>query len=500
MMMGSALGVNAQGLLQPYLSSITAGELSEHVHILASERMEGRYTGSEGQQLAAEYISREFAKDGLINPYSSPQPAYQQAFALDKCYWKETSVSIAGMELDPAEDFTFLGQPGDHSGTYEVVFAGLGLDDSAWSDYEGLEVSGKVVMVFSGEPKSKIGKYLLSGSDRPSRKSGYTSKAETALRMGAKGMVLVSTDQSAFKKAVREAGAHREDPFIIYPGEEEEFFVLYLGLEQAASLAGMKGSALKRAGLKLLNGAKPIEQPSVGKLIISSGKECYPMNTGNVVGYVEGSDKKQEAVVIIAHYDHHGRKEGKIYPGADDNASGTAAVMELAEAFALAAQAGLKPDRSVVFVAATAEEIGLFGSRYYAEHPFISIDSTYACLNIDMIGRVGTRYKDEENYIGGWTYLSPELMDVIGENFEKTSPQLAFRMNFRLQNTGGSDHYYFAKEGVPSAFFFTGIHKDYHSPGDTPDKLLYGRMEMIVRAIFSAAWDLANSEKSLTEN
>jgi Zn-dependent M28 family amino/carboxypeptidase len=234
-----------------------------------------------------------------------------------------------------------------------------------------------------------------------------------------------------------------------------------------------------------------------GNITINASSECYPMHTENVIGIVEGTDKKDEAVVVVAHYDHVGKQEGKLYPGADDNASGTAAVMEVAEAFAQSALAGQRPRRTVIFLAVSAEEIGLFGSKYYSENPVIPLDRTFACINIDMIGRVGSKYKGEPMYVGGSAYVSQDIFTIAQQYNSLMAPGLKDIMEFSPQVRGGSDHYYFAEAGIPSLFYFTGIHKDYHSPADTPDKVLYERMEMIVKAIFGTAWHLANAEEGL---
>jgi Zn-dependent M28 family amino/carboxypeptidase len=210
---------------------------------------------------------------------------------------------------------------------------------------------------------------------------------------------------------------------------------------------------------------------------------------------VEGSDLSAGAVVVIAHYDHLGRSGDEIFHGADDNATGTAAVMEIAQAFGLAAEQGYRPRRTLIFIAASAEELGLYGSRYYTEHPLVPLDSTVACLNIDMIGRGSRKFSLTDDYIGGYVFLSKELLEVSEAGCKLTAPALADKIEYRKAIRGGSDHYHFATHGVPSIFYHTGLHSDYHKPSDTPDKILYDRMELIVRAIFATAWELANREE-----
>lgn len=476
-----------------YMQTITSAELSEHVHTLASPGLEGRYTGSEGQRLAAEYIRKDFIAAGLENPYPGEPQAYLQPFALDKCYWHEQTINIGNIGLQPLEDFVMLSEPIEAEGGFEVVFLGYGIDDPAYSDYAGQDVQGKLVMALPGEPRNRQGFYLVSGNKEPSRKRSYYSKMETAKEKGAAGLILISPAESDFHKLAKEHETYLTEPEISYPGNEtDSFFVLVANDWTAERIIPSGSVVMKEAREYIRREGKPYPERPKGSLVIVMRKECYPLNTENVVAIVPGTGRGEKALVIVAHYDHFGIKDGKLYPGADDNASGTAAVMELAEAFAAAARDGIRPLRTIVFLAVTAEEIGLYGSRYYSENPVVPADSTYACLNIDMIGRTATRSKDDPMYIGGWTYISRELFEIVERTTRTAAPGLAFRMTYRERAFGGSDHYYFARSGIPSVFYFTGIHNDYHAPGDTPEKLLYGRMEMTVRAIFATAWELAN--------
>ena len=223
----------------------------------------------------------------------------------------------------------------------------------------------------------------------------------------------------------------------------------------------------------------------------------------NVLAYIEGSEKPNEILVISAHLDHVGVHDGKIYNGADDDGSGTVALLEIAEAFKKAKDAGVGPKRSILFLHVTGEEKGLYGSRFYAENPVFPLENTIANINIDMIGRVDPEHKDNENYIYviGADRLSTELNEEVTraksmvENFaydykynDRNDPQ---RIYYR------SDHYNFAKNGIPSVFFFSGIHEDYHQPTDTPDKINYPLMTKRTKLIFHAAWNLVNRDQRI---
>lgn len=223
----------------------------------------------------------------------------------------------------------------------------------------------------------------------------------------------------------------------------------------------------------------------------------------NIWAFVEGSEKPEEVLVISAHYDHIGMENGKIYNGADDNASGTAAVIEMARVFAKATQEGHRPKRSILFLLVTAEEIGLLGSDYYTQNPLYPLQNTIANINIDMVGRIDYEHADENYiYVIGSDRLSTELHDITEKTNEKyTHLTLDYKYNERdepMQVYYRSDHYNFAKYGIPSVFFFNGLHDDYHKETDTTEKINFEALLKRTRLIFALAWELANRDKRIT--
>lgn len=225
------------------------------------------------------------------------------------------------------------------------------------------------------------------------------------------------------------------------------------------------------------------------------------IQTENIIGMVEGTDKASEAIVISAHYDHIGIKGETVYNGADDDGSGTVAVMELAQAFSEAKKAGFGPRRSIIFMGMTGEEKGLLGSEYYSNHPVFPMEKTVTNLNIDMIGRLDEEHPEDENYVYliGTNMLSQDLHD-ISENANKTynNINLDYRYN-SLEDPNKfyyrSDHYNFAKKGVPVIFYFNGVHEDYHKSTDTIEKILFNKIENITQLVFYTAWDIANRDE-----
>jgi len=243
-------------------------------------------------------------------------------------------------------------------------------------------------------------------------------------------------------------------------------------------------------------------------LKFNSKKETITLQASNILGVIEGTDKKDEWVVISAHYDHVGIIGGKIHPGADDDGSGTVGLLELADAFTKAKAAGKGPRRNILFLAVSGEEKGLWGSEYYSNHPVYPLEKTSLDINIDMIGRKDDKLNsvDSNNhvYLIGDDKLSSELtnyVDSINNLYIKlitdrkyNDPKDPNRLYFR------SDHYNFARKGVPIIFFFDGIHKDYHKPTDTPDKINYDLYEKRTRLVFYLAWEAANRNGMFVRN
>lgn len=218
----------------------------------------------------------------------------------------------------------------------------------------------------------------------------------------------------------------------------------------------------------------------------------------NVLGYLPGSVSPEEVVIVSAHYDHIGKRGDYIFNGADDNGSGTSTLLEIAEAFILAKKEGYEPRRSILFLWVTGEEKGLLGSQYYTENPVFDLDNTIADVNIDMVGRIDNRYVNNPDYIYviGSDRISPEL-HKINEAMNQKYSHLILDYKYNDEKDPNrfyyrSDHYNFAKNGIPSVFFFNGVHADYHKDTDTVDKIHFGKMEKIGRLIFQTVWELAN--------
>jgi hypothetical protein len=286
---------------------------------------------------------------------------------------------------------------------------------------------------------------------------------------------------------------------------------IFAGDAMEGRMTGQKGQKLAAEYLRnfyLDEGiASPIEEKNYYQPIPASyfGRMKDPQGSENVVAFIKGSEKPNEVIVLSAHYDHVGiDKDGNVYNGADDDGSGTVAMLEIAEAFQKAVKDGNGPKRSILFLHVTGEEIGLYGSKYYTENPLFPLENTVCNLNTDMIGRIDPDKADNPNYVYliGSDKLSQELHDV-SESVNKTYINLELDYKFNDENDPNrfyyrSDHYNFAKNNIPVIFYFNGTHADYHKISDTPDKIEYDLMAKRAQLIFQTAWEIANREGRIT--
>jgi Zn-dependent M28 family amino/carboxypeptidase len=488
-----------------YAATITTSDLKKHLTIIASDEMEGRETGTEGQRKAASYIESQFKLLGLkaapqLNGYQQLYPLYQDS--LISC-----ELIVDGKTAEFGKDYysqATLSETGKFKGR-QIVFAGYGIDDSTYSDYIGLDVKGKVVVFFLGEPK-KDGKYIISGTSRGSAWTfpGTSKKLAVAAKNGAIGAFIINPSQATFMPRTIESNKKSN---VYYPRNTEGKMInhVILSHEFAASITNNFDTLLKIA-----KASQPIDKEwAFEKKVKASfdyNKNRTVINASNVLGIIEGTDKKDEFVFLTGHYDHLGKHDGKIYYGADDDGSGTCAVIEMAEAFAQAKAAGVGPRRTVVFMTVSGEEKGLWGSEYYGDHPVFPLDKTSVDLNTDMVGRIDTERKTDDTlnyvYVIGHDKLSSELPG-INEAANKKYTNLVFDYKYddpKDQNRiyFRSDHYNFAKKGVPILFFYDGMLKsDYHKPTDTIDKIYWDLYEKRVRMIFYTAWEIANRDEML---
>lgn len=490
-----------------YAVHITANGLNKHLSIIAGAEMQGRETGTEGQRKAAAYIEEQFKSMGLKSV--DALKGYQQFYPLYQDSLKYASLTVAGNAAEYGKDF-IVQLNNNESGKFKgnkVIFAGYGIDDPKYNDYEGLDVKGKIVVIFLGEPK-KDGKYFLSGTTRGSAWTfpGIPKKLEAAASKGATGVLFINPNQETFNER---AVANGKKTGVYFPRKNAAGKTLnsaQLSHPFAKIIVGSNFDTLlkivKSAGIPEIQWKKE----SRIKIGYKFEKHRSTINASNVVGIIEGTDKKDEYVFVTAHYDHLGMRDGKIYYGADDDGSGTVAVIQMAEAFQKAANEGNRPRRTMVFMTVSGEEKGLWGSEYYSDNPFYPLEKTTVNLNIDMIGRIDTERTTADSlnyvYVIGHDKLSSDL-PVINEGANNKYTNLVLDYKFDdpkdvNQIFFRSDHYNFAKKGVPILFFYDGMLKsDYHKPTDTVDKIYWSLFEKRARMIFHTAWEMANRNDML---
>ncbi|WP_086594515.1 M28 family peptidase [Hymenobacter crusticola] len=478
---------SAADLATAYASSITQEDLRKHLSIIASDEYEGRETGEKGQKMAAEYIAKQFKDLGLVGPVQGSDNPYVQHFTMVRSTWgNDATLAIGKQTYKWTTDFLGYGRtPFATETTVQPVFVGYGLE----ADYAGKELKGKDVIMLISEPGM----------------NEYRSKIATASSKGVRSIFLVNfTPGASFTATTAPIAAYVSRPTIMFKDAPQQS-----GGRAAAFIVtpavGYKMLGTNEAGItKYLAAAKSGSQPAASfkpaSFRIKTPQNQQEFVTENVMGLLEGTDKKDEYLVCSAHYDHVGVIKGEVYNGADDDGSGTVSVLEMAEAFAKAKKEGHGPRRSILFLTVTGEEKGLLGSEYYTDHPVLPLAQTIADLNTDMVGRTDKDHEGKGDYVYviGSDKLSSELHTIVqNENKQHTNIDLDFRFNDPQDPNRfyyRSDHYNFAKHKIPVAFFFNGVHADYHGAGDEVSKIEFPQMEKRVHLIFYTAWDLANRD------
>jgi Zn-dependent M28 family amino/carboxypeptidase len=487
---------------------ITQAKLRRDLGVLASDEYEGRETGTKGQKMAAAYITQQFKADSLVAPVTANTAnPYLQTFDLERSTWqKGGTLTVGGKAYEWLKDFYAFGRsPFQQATAVQPVFVGYGIEQGTYSDYTGRDVQGKDVVVLLGEPRTAEGKSVLSDDGSATKWSvDFRAKAALAAQKGARSVFFITSEPAlAFEKmearlaprvmqpiiAAAEQGGGRAPSFFVSPAVGLKL----LGTSDAAlrSYAAATAAAKQPTATKF----KPV------KFTISAPQERSAVGTENVLGFLPGTDKKDEILVVSAHYDHLGIIGGKVYNGADDDGSGTTGMLAIAEAFTKAAHAGHAPRRSILFLANTGEEKGLLGSEYYANHPVFPLANTITDLNIDMIGRTDVAHEGKPDYVYviGSDKLSSQLHTVLeAANQKYTKIDLDYRFNDPNDPNRfyyRSDHYNFAVHKVPVAFFFNGVHADYHEESDEISKIEFGKMEARARLVFYTAWELANRDE-----
>jgi hypothetical protein len=505
------------------LSSIREESMQATLRFLASGELEGRETTYRGQKVAALYIASFFQQLSL-KPVGDGGSYYQRYNVVVSRPGKDVSISMrqrSGESKTFDELFSqFLFYPrGVRSQviTAPLAFVGYGIvspdTEYNYNDYADIDVNGKIVLMMGFEPQEKDSTSRFEGRKptRFSTRQGSQLKARLAKERGAVA-VLMMTEVADHPKLAVQGRFFREflaKGLMTLPdssGEESQPIPTFsVTREVANDLLAPCGKRIEEIHARIDETLEPVSFDVPGtEITLNVDVQTSILQAENVLGLLEGSDPtlKDQVVVFTAHYDHLGiGTDGLIYHGADDDGSGTTAVLEIAKAFCRNPH---KPRRSILFLTLSGEEKGLLGSMYYTNNPIIPLANTVADLNADMIGRVDPTYENSPDsaryvYVIGADKLSSDLLSTIEEANRET---VNFKLDFRYDDPKDpnqfyrrSDHYNFARKGIPIAFFFSGTHVDYHRPTDTVDKINFQKMAETVRLIYLTGWKLANADR-----
>lgn len=491
----------------PFAETITKEDMKELLTVLAADDMEGRETGTPGNAKAAQFIAKQLEKIGV--PKVEKLNSYFQDIAFTAQTWEDISMTVGDKTYRNLWDyyaFPNLNSDRNPQNIGEVVFLGYGIDDPNYSDYKGRSVKGKTILIYDGEPQKEGISRITKSSDVSEWTTDRKKKLRTAYAKGVSTVLIIDGNLTQNLGELR--GQLLDGRMKMGAGEKtNELYAnsIYISTEIAKNIIGGQEKKFTKFRKKIERKGKSKALKLPTKLALKQDKKINQLLGSNIIGFIEGTDPvlKNEIVVVSAHYDHIGKRGNDVYNGADDNGSGSTTVLEIAEAFKKAKDQGVGPRRSVMTLWVTGEEKGLLGSEYYSEFPVFPLENTVVDVNVDMVGRVHSKYEDNPNYIYviGADRLSTEL-HKINEAANTKYSNLVLDYTYNDENDPNrfyyrSDHYNFAKNGIPAIFYFNGTHKDYHMISDTVDKINFDKMENIGRLIFHTAWELANRDKRI---
>lgn len=500
--------------------SIDVRDLKADLTFLSSKPLAGRLSLQPGSDVAIEWIAAEYAKAGLktagIASYVQKVPLIE--FFPDR---EASSLTIAtkGSRSEVKAPEAIITFPNDLDLEGDVVFAGYGITapELNYDDYRGIDVRGKIVLVFDHEPQENDPASIFNGTGN----TRYATSRVKLLNAQAHGAIAVlqvaepnrkhPSNQERQARIPGSAARARRMPSQVIEGDEIRIPLVIVSDKVAANLIAAAGKQATEVQSAIDATLKPASMalPDVRVALSNRNRERRRGESANLIGIVEGSDPqlKNEVVVISGHYDHDGQWPEGYFPGADDNGSGTVGVVALARAFA---NSPAKPKRSVLFAIFAAEERGLLGSYYYVQNPLVPLAKTRAVINFDMIGRDEAPSEqtkglieiepDTTNQINlvGLKY-SPDYKSAV----ERANGQAGLKLSYKWDDEAAlnvyfrSDQFPFALKDIPAMWWFTGFHPDYHQMTDTVDKINFEKMAKILRLAYLTGWDFADSRQPL---
>jgi len=511
------------------LETISTHDLKMHMKFLASDELEGRNTGDPGLLIAARYLAVQAEQLGLQE--ADPETGYFQYYTIvEKSNDLENSritISSPGEETQVNKDpfYMMTSQEGDLITLEgEVVFAGYGINDEEnnYNDLEGLDITDKIVLIMNGAPKNEDGSEYLFGEEKYTGMRAMQYKMQGLFEQQPKAVMMVQDPKSGYS-SIEEASpgvANFLGKSRSLEGENSsrrrmggDASIVFVNVSVADQLLASSGNNLKDLQLEIDSRLTPnsFALDSVN-LKVELKKEVKDVVISNVFGLIEGSDPKlkDEVVIYVAHYDHVGTDgKGGVFNGADDNASGTVALIEIAQAFMKEKK---RPARSIGILWVSAEEIGLYGSKYFSDHPMVPEENIAAVINLDMVGRVRTP-EDEMSEGSGLTIAGRDEVKVIGglqsevlmEISKESLDQMELIGNYEYNDLTNperyfyrSDHINFARKDIPVLFYSTGTHADYHKVTDEEKLIDYDKFLKMTRFSYKAGYNVADYKKAIT--
>jgi hypothetical protein len=472
------------------MNEINKDSIMSHLNILASDDYAGRGTFEEGGLKALIYLCRQYAYRNLqmLGKVSGGRH-YAQPFLLQKGNFSDCYFIHNNKHFDKITDFLPCNVFQQNGDAHDLVFAGLGVVTADKNDFLTADVSGKLVAIILEN----------NTNDTNTAMSFLQKKATIAKQNGAKGVFFIQRDAENYKMAKQVLEMHEKKYEIVSPNEKIVNFPIFILNEKiSAKLFGIKKKALSQ----FLDSVQSLKMPT--RILKASNIKVFaqPNNddfkTSNVIGAMPGTDLKAEAIVVSAHFDHLGTSEnGTIYNGANDNASGTSTLLEMLRILNKMRKEGFKPRRTIIFAAFTAEEKGLWGSRFYTDHPLFPLENTKFDVNIDMVGVYGWKNKQKPIHFA--------IVEDENPAFRQQQQNLIsnYKLNLDIDYTYSSkkhpdnlfyrsDHYNFAKKGIPIAFFNCMNDKNYHQPTDDIKFIEPDAMQEVAKLIFATIWTEAN--------
>ncbi len=511
------------------LESINVKDLKMHMQFLACDELEGRETGRPGLKIAGRYLAVQAEHLGL-KPVDPENDFFQNYIIVEESYDRENShitINSPGSEPVVDNDPFYIFSDGDQQNISiegEIVFAGYGINDEEnnYNDFKNIDIKDKVVLIMSRAPLNEEGTEALFGGDKWTGRMSFMSKLRYISSLEPRAVMMVMDPKSGYQSieddnpGISSYLSHSrrlkgsEHSRRRYGGGPQ---MVLIHRSVADQLLEGYGRDLKELQMEIDRNLAPqsfyLEN---SRIKIELNRKEKELSVPNVFGIIEGSDPdlKDEVVIYVAHFDHIGTDgEGGIFNGADDNASGTSALIEIAEAFLKEKK---QPRRSIGILWVSGEEIGLFGSQYFAENPLVPVENIAAVINLDMIGRSRTKEDDESNR-PGLTIMGGDSVKVIGglqstvlmDINKRTLDEMDLTGNYEYNDLNHPDRYFyrsdhinFARKDIPVLFYSTGTHRDYHRVTDVEEKIDYNKYLRMTRFGYKVGFNVARYKGPIT--